>query len=505
MRNLMRVVFLALLWAAGLSVAGADPENLLRDPGFEQVSGGVFARWSTPTYWQGKLSVANEAHGGRRAALLSTTERAGKWLGRVYNPATLAITQGARYRLSIWAKGKGDCLVGCIEYARKEGKATYQYVPVNPPVPLSEAWQPITFYYTPQDPLATTVAVYAEVRGEGSQVLLDDAHFGLEPLPGYALTVRPEHTMVPVGSTLRFRIEASGPAGRQPAAVSVRRMGGEAPLVEEVALDATGKGEYLLRIPEGTEPGVVSLSFVLKDAGLAVPHWADVVDGEAYRCFADAAAGVRLEKPAHLLFVGDSLTAFYRGYNYVDKVRGWLHQRFGEEVTVTNAGVGGDYTTRVLARLEKGVLAKKPTHVFVFLGHNDSKLKSGTGYRDAVVPPEVFEREYREIVQRVRAIGARVTVISATSSVYEITKASAEAAAKAGRVHNLFGKPEVMEQFNAIARKVAEENGCGYLDVYEPTRTHPKKASLFTQDGVHINNDGNRLVALEILKYLGKP
>ena len=172
---------------------------------------------------------------------------------------------------------------------------------------------------------------------------------------------------------------------------------------------------------------------------------------------------------------------------------------------MTNAGVGGDYTTRVLARLEKDVLGTKPTHVFVFLGHNDSKLKSTTEYREPVVPADVFEKEYREIVQRIREkTGARVTIISATSSVYEITLETAQKAAKAGRAHSLFGKPEALEQFNAIARKVAAEQGCGYLDVYEPTRAHPNKPALFTADGVHISNEGNRLVALEILKYLGR-
>jgi len=40
--------------------------------------------------------------------------------------------------------------------------------------------------------------------------------------------------------------------------------------------------------------------------------------------------------------------------------------------------------------------------------------------------------------------------------------------------------------------------------VYEPTRTHPDKPSLFMPDGVHVNNRGNRLLALEILKYFGE-
>jgi len=52
---------------------------------------------------------------------------------------------------------------------------------------------------------------------------------------------------------------------------------------------------------------------------------------------------------------------------------------------------------------------------------------------------------------------------------------------------------------------VAVETGADYLDVYEPTRRHPNKTELFTKDGVHVNERGNRLLAVEILHYLGRP
>ncbi|MFZ2642439.1 MAG: GDSL-type esterase/lipase family protein [Verrucomicrobiia bacterium] len=216
---------------------------------------------------------------------------------------------------------------------------------------------------------------------------------------------------------------------------------------------------------------------------------------------------MKLQPPAHLVFVGDSLTAMFPASNYVAKVRATLQTRFGDKVRVTNAGVGGDYITRVQARLEKSVLKlePKPTHVFIFLGHNDSKLKSSSGYKEPVVKPEDFDRQYREVVSAIqKTLGAKVIILSATSSVYEITKATAEKSAKAGKAHNLFGKPEALEQFNAIARKVAADLGADYVDLYTPTRTHTDKPSLFTKDGVHINDNGNTLVALEVLRYLAR-
>jgi lysophospholipase L1-like esterase len=312
--------------------------------------------------------------------------------------------------------------------------------------------------------------------------------------------------MMPQGGKLSFDIEATLPTGSAPAGIMLQRVSpkNEAEL-KEIALDSKNQAKYEFSAEPSAETGVYAFTFALKKSGIAEPGYVDVVIEATYKAFAAATDATRIEKPAHLIFVGDSLTALFRGYNYVDKVRGWLRYKYGDSVQVTNAGVGGDYTTRVLARLEKDVLTQRPTHVFIFLGHNDSKLKSTTDYKEAVVPPDVFEKEYREIVQTIQTkTKARVTIISATSSVYEITKATAEAARKAGRAHNLFGKPQALEQFNSIAQKVAKELGAGYLDVYEPTRTHPDKRSLFTADGVHISNEGNRLVALEILKYLGR-
>lgn len=227
---------------------------------------------------------------------------------------------------------------------------------------------------------------------------------------------------------------------------------------------------------------------------------------EEVAALSGAAARVKLAPPAHLVFVGDSLTALIPNANYVALIREALQGRFGSEVKVTNAGVNGDSITRVQARLARDVLAlsPKPTHVFLFLGHNDSKLSSASGYKDAFVSPEAYEKDYREVITTIqRSLAARVTVLSATSSVYGLTKAIADGRAKAGAPHNLFGQPASLERFNAIARKVAAELGAEYLDLYEPTRRHADKPSLFMKDGVHVNERGNRVLAIEILKYLG--
>jgi lysophospholipase L1-like esterase len=249
-----------------------------------------------------------------------------------------------------------------------------------------------------------------------------------------------------------------------------------------------------------------------------VDCYVDVADQATWDTFAAAAGRVKAaSSPAHLLFIGDSLTDQQRGYNYVDKLAFWLERSYGRALTYRNAGVGGDFITRVWQRMNgdpqayrlhmyDNLFHPKPTHVFFFLGHNDSKVSSQSGYTQHCVDPETFEQQYRLAIEKVqKETAATVVVISPTSSVFEICKANADKRKAAGKAHNLFGKPEELEKFNAIARRVAAELGADYVDVYEPTRTHPDKPGLFNpNDGVHLTNAGNRLIALELLEYFGR-
>ncbi|MDY0166280.1 MAG: GDSL-type esterase/lipase family protein [Thermoguttaceae bacterium] len=342
--------------------------------------------------------------------------------------------------------------------------------------------------------------------------------------PAATIGSRPQHAMIPAGGSIELALSLADAEGRPLAGQLTARVdvaaGVPAPTASStIVLDAAGNGRYRFQAAADAEPGIHTIELRHEATNTLQTLYVDVLDVAAYEEFETAAAGLRFPAlPAHLLFIGDSLTDQRRGQNYVDKVAFWLWKRFGDQATARNAGVGGDYILRVWDRLNRqpgsyrpemydDLYRPMPSHVFFFLGHNDSKLKSTTDYEEAVVPPAQFEEKYRLAIRKVQTDTqqkARVVVLSATSSVYEITQSTAEKRRAAGRAHNLFGKPEALEQFNAIARRVAGECGAEWLDVYEPTRGHPDKPSLFTPDGVHVSNLGNRLLALEILRYLAE-
>ena len=493
-------------------------ENLLPNPGFEQVGAdGVIASWTNPEYWSGEVASITDAalvHGGARAIQMRAVLKADRSWCRIHS-AVMPVSVGLRYRYSVWAKGSGALKIGLINYLpERPDKPRHIYTWQEQPTTLNDEWQQVELAFSAADVDVYQMALVAEVDGEEAVAYLDDAELMVTRTAEGRLSAETGYIMAPVGQAAEVAVRAT--IGDEPmggGTVLLVRRTPDATTQRPMTLDAEGRASCTVEPAEQT--GLVELGFVSPELGAQATAYIDVVDAETYEMFASAAAATRLdEQPAHLLFLGDSLTDQMRGRNYVDQVGFWLRKVHGEQVTVRNAGVGGDYITRVWERLNGSTTVYKawmydelyepmPTRIFIFLGHNDSKLTSTSDFTQSVVPPDDFDATYRQVIEKLRTeTGAAITIISSTSSVYEITLPMAQKLLETRGAASLFGKPEVLESFNAVARTVADETGCSFLDVYEPTRNHPDKPSLFTQDGVHMTIAGNHLAAMEVLRHL---
>ena len=511
-----------LLYAAILlaSWPASGNENRLRNGGFEQ-GGPALANWSIPPYWSGEgkpTTKPEHVRTGKRAARLTTASKGGRWWGRVLQVGPGETHLGRRTRLSIWAKGKGQVLLGVIRYtAPVPGKPHYHYLWQEQPVELNDTWQEVVLEFTILEPRFIRLATAIELRGEGSEAFLDDAAF-TEPIPpGLSTSLSPRHPMAATNQpvTLRFRVDRDG--APQPGKVLIQLAPPEGEPVTTTAELPVGSDE-LVHTFTPDQAGLWRATLIHLGHGVSESTFVDVLPPPQFAPFQTAAEKLLIpDGTYHVLVLGDSLTDFLRGRNYVDKTNFWLQQRGGSRCTVRNAGVGGDFITRVWDRLNAKpktyrlamydqLYEPKPQRVFLFLGHNDSKTSSTSGHRKHCVDPDTFRDLYRRSVAKIQAdTGAQVTILSATSSVFEITKANADKRAAIGKAHSLFGDPVHLETFNRIAKGIAKELHCDYIDVYQPTRDHPQKKTLFAADGVHLSNAGNQLIALEILRYLGTP
>lgn len=491
--------------------------NLLRNPGFE-TGGGSIADWTKPAYWAGEFAPVAEGelvHGGKTAGRLRTQLIQGKSWARIH-ATPVPITPGLKYRYTLWARGKGQLKLGAIQYQRKYPEGTEYLYAWGDPVALNEQWQQLSLDLATLHDDVGTCAVVADLEGDRSEVFVDDAALEVQHPRTGKLTVTPGYQMVAVGVSVRIEVatEADQPLAGAQAVFLQRTPTGV--VRQALPLDDQGRAscEFAPTVVSAAEP--LGCVVVVPDLGLAATGQVDVVSPEMWNEFSQLAAQVKVAAPTHLLFLGDSLTDFYRGYNYVDQLNFWLQKTKGAGVTVKNAGVGGDYITRVWQRLQadpkvyrpeayQDLLEPMPQRIFIFLGHNDSKESSGSNFTQSNVSPEDYDKTFRQVIAYLQQeTKATITLLSASSSVYEITKANADKAVAAGRGASLFGRPETLEKFNALTQKIAADTGCGYLDVYTPTKTFPDKPSLFTGDGVHINLAGNHLIAREILRSLGQ-
>lgn len=247
--------------------------------------------------------------------------------------------------------------------------------------------------------------------------------------------------------------------------------------------------------------------------------FADGGDG----CTAAPNEGKSPSRRVNVLYLGDSLSDFDRGSNHVDRLQAKLDAADPHYAGIFNYAVRGDYIIRLLDRLDgkngtyalarfNGVWNRQYDWAFVFLGHNDTRTKSDTGFNEPLVSSDAAAKGYERLIGILRGKGIkRIIIVSPASSNFELCREKAEkklAAIKAGKGGKSksavrFGDPALMEAFLKTVRGVAAAQGCEFLDLYSVMKALPDKASYFRPtDGVHLSQKGHEYVAQREFDYL---
>jgi len=185
-----------------------------------------------------------------------------------------------------------------------------------------------------------------------------------------------------------------------------------------------------------------------------------------------AACANALSREPLVIFLGDSLTAG-RGLS-VDSafpalVAKALRER-GRPIREVNAGVSGDTTSLGLDRVGY-LLEQKPDVLVVGLGVNDA-------FRGQ--PVDRIEANLRAIVTRAKAAGARVVLLGM-------------------RVPTNYG-PDYTEAFAAIYPRIAKTEKVDLMPfLLDGVGGHPE---LNLDDGIHPNQEGQRMIAARVLVYV---
>ncbi|MCD8226612.1 MAG: SGNH/GDSL hydrolase family protein, partial [Bacteroides ovatus] len=208
------------------------------------------------------------------------------------------------------------------------------------------------------------------------------------------------------------------------------------------------------------------------------------------------------KKGERVVFTGNSITHGGHYHSFI-----WLYYmtRFPDKpITIMNAGIGGESTWDMKARLDDDVFDRKPTYVTLTFGMND------TGY-DIYMKDNANELSEQRIVKSLdsfREIEGRllaknkITKVLIGGSPYDETS----------KFNNfiLHQKNNAILKIIDAQRVSAKKNGWGFVDFNEPMRKisleEQKRDSTFTfcrVDRIHPDNDGQMVMAYLFLKAQG--
>ena len=218
-----------------------------------------------------------------------------------------------------------------------------------------------------------------------------------------------------------------------------------------------------------------------------------------------AAAEIAVKSGEKIAFLGDSITqgGWDSPLGYVRLVMAGLAAN-GVNAEPVPAGISGHKSNDMLARLERDVLSKKPQWMTLSCGVNDVwHGKKGVPLNDAAAAVEgaydekvgergTYEKNITQIVEKAQAEGVKVVVLTATVIQEKLDNA----------------ENAKLAPFNDFLRALAKEKKLPVADLNAlfqeriKAENQPDKKVL-TGDGVHMNTEGNKLMALGVLKAFG--
>ncbi len=201
-----------------------------------------------------------------------------------------------------------------------------------------------------------------------------------------------------------------------------------------------------------------------------------------------------------VVFFGDSITQMAtQPDGYITQLSQKLKTaNQAKDYELIGAGISGNKVPDLQVRLQRDVLSRKPDMVFVYIGINDVWHYFYPGCKDqGGTPKDCYANGLKDLMNQLKATGC--WVVLCTPSVIGEAKASRMAS------------DAMLDEYAAISRQIATETAVELCDLHKAFReyldTHNPQnldQGILTTDGVHLNREGNRLVASEMWKFLSK-
>jgi lysophospholipase L1-like esterase len=195
--------------------------------------------------------------------------------------------------------------------------------------------------------------------------------------------------------------------------------------------------------------------------------------------------GLLVKAGQKVVFMGDSITdgGWGESGGYIHLVVTAL-ATLGVKIEPVPAGVGGNKSDDMLARLDRDALSKKPDWLLLSCGVNDVWSRK--------IDLDTFKKNITSIVDQAQAAGIKVMILTPTP-IYEL---------KHTEFSRLSDYVAFMVQLTQDRKlPLADENAAYFA--YLKTQPPDPHNNVLTVDGVHPNPDGHQLLAQTILQAFG--
>ncbi len=210
----------------------------------------------------------------------------------------------------------------------------------------------------------------------------------------------------------------------------------------------------------------------------------------------EKASPIPLKTGDRVVFLGDSITEAGAGSKgYISIIRSTFADKHKDaKVEFLGAGISGNKVPDLQKRLDRDVLARKPTLVFIYIGIND--VWHGQDDPTRGTSKEAFKAGLVDVIKRIQGSGARVILCTPT-----VIGEKKDGANK---------NDAKLDEYAAISRAVAKDLKVPVCDLRSAfimyLKTHNpdnKDREIMTGDGVHLNDAGNKFVAEQMMRMFG--
>ena len=206
-----------------------------------------------------------------------------------------------------------------------------------------------------------------------------------------------------------------------------------------------------------------------------------------------------------IIFLGDSITQ--NAVINSDEFKGFItlmREEVDPNTALIGKGIGGDKVSDLLTRYRDDVINLNPDKVFVYIGINDvwHKYDYGTG-----TDIDLYENGLRQIIYDMKDNG--IEVILCTPTVIGENKGEFTLVNQFKDIETMEIMNDDLDEYSDVIRKLSLEFNTKLLDLRKifmqyisENNPENKSKGILTTDGVHLNNNGSKLIANEMIKLI---